>query len=62
MKLTAKEIAQQLDGIVVGDEQVIITHPEKIEQATKGAITFLSNSKYERYAVSYTHLTLPTKA
>ena len=48
MKLTAKEIAQQLDGIVVGDEQVIITHPEKIEQATKGAITFLSNSKSSR--------------
>ena len=49
MKLTTKEIAQQLDGIVVGDEQAIITHPAKIEQATKGAITFLSNPKYESY-------------
>lgn len=49
MKLTAKEIARQLNGTVVGDEQVIITHPGKIEQATKGAITFLSNSKYEPY-------------
>lgn len=49
MKLTAKEVAQQLNGIVVGNEKVVITHPGKIEQATKGAITFLSNSKYEPY-------------
>jgi len=49
MKLTAKQIAEQLNGIVIGDEAVIITHPGKIEQATKGALTFLSNSKYEPY-------------
>ncbi len=49
MKLTAKEIATYLNGVVVGDDQVIITHPGKIEQATKGAITFLSNLKYEAY-------------
>lgn len=49
MKLTAKEIAEYLNGIVVGDDQAIITHPGKIEQATKGAITFLSNQKYESY-------------
>lgn len=49
MKLTAKEIATYLNGTVIGDEQAIITHPGKIEQATKGAITFLSNQKYEAY-------------
>jgi len=49
MKLTAKEIATYLNGRVVGNEEAIITHPGKIEQATQGAITFLSNQKYEAY-------------
>lgn len=49
MRLTAKEIAVYLNGTVVGDDQSIITHPDKIEQATEGAITFLSNLKYESY-------------
>ncbi len=49
MKLTAKEIAKYLDGIVEGNETIIITHPGKIEEATSGAITFLANPKYAEY-------------
>ncbi len=49
MNLTAKAIAEILGGIVEGNEQEIITHPGKIEVAQAGAITFLSNSKYESY-------------
>lgn len=49
MKLTAKEIAQLLNGKVEGNELTVVTHPGKIEESEKGAITFLSNSKYENY-------------
>ncbi|MFK7982276.1 MAG: LpxD N-terminal domain-containing protein, partial [Saprospiraceae bacterium] len=49
MKLTVKEIATYLNGTIIGDDQAIITHPGKIEQAAAGAITFLSNPKYESY-------------
>ena len=49
MKLTAKAIAELLDGSVEGNKEVIITHPGKIETADKGAITFLANTKYEIY-------------
>lgn len=49
MNLTAKAIAELLGGIVEGNEQEIITHPGKIEVAQAGAITFLSNPKYESY-------------
>lgn len=49
MNLTAKAIANLLGGVVEGNEQVLITHPGKIEAADAGAITFLSNPKYESY-------------
>lgn len=52
MNLTAKAIAELLEGVVEGDEQVLITHPGKIEVAKAGAITFLSNPKYESYIYS----------
>lgn len=49
MKLTAKEIANFLEGKVEGLEQEVVTHPGKIEEADKGAITFLANLKYETH-------------
>ncbi|RMG81920.1 MAG: UDP-3-O-(3-hydroxymyristoyl)glucosamine N-acyltransferase [Bacteroidetes bacterium] len=53
MQITAKEIAQILDGILEGDAEAIITHPGKIEEGGAGALTFLANPKYEPFA--YTH-------
>jgi len=49
MKLSAKEVANYLDGTIEGNEEVIITHPGKIEEAKNGAITFLANPKYTDY-------------
>lgn len=49
MKLSAKEIAQLLEGTIEGDGIKIITHPAKIEEAKEGAITFLANQKYESF-------------
>lgn len=49
MKLSAKEVAKYLGGATEGNEEVIITHPGKIEEAENGAITFLANPKYANY-------------
>lgn len=49
MQIQAKDIAAILQGTVEGDENVIITGPGKIEEATTGQISFLSNPKYEAH-------------
>lgn len=48
--VTLKDIAAIVDGEVEGDETIQIFAPSKIEDATKGTITFLSNPKYEQFA------------
>ena len=35
MQISAKEIAQMLDGTLEGDPETIITHPGKIEDAVR---------------------------
>lgn len=52
MKITAIEIAQLINGEIIGDGDAIITHPGKIENASEGAITFLANPKYKKYIYS----------
>jgi UDP-3-O-[3-hydroxymyristoyl] glucosamine N-acyltransferase len=49
MKFTVSEIAQMLDGTIVGDEKVTIDSAAKIEEGRPGCISFLANSKYEPY-------------
>ena len=44
-----KEIAQFLNGELIGDPEVIIKGVAKIEEAGAGDITFLSNPKYLKY-------------
>lgn len=46
MIFTAKEIANQLGGTIVGDPQTEVSTLSKIEEADKGSITFLANPKY----------------
>lgn len=50
MKITAGELAELLNGVVVGDHKVAVDRPSRIEDGTPGSITFLANPKYERYA------------
>ena len=45
MRLTTKKIANYLGGTVEGNEKILITHPDKIEDAAEGAITFLAKEK-----------------
>jgi UDP-3-O-[3-hydroxymyristoyl] glucosamine N-acyltransferase len=47
--MTAAEIAQWLDGELVGDGAVQISRVAKIDDAAPGDLTFLANPKYEKY-------------
>ncbi|HLW62876.1 MAG TPA: UDP-3-O-(3-hydroxymyristoyl)glucosamine N-acyltransferase [Flavobacterium sp.] len=49
MNITAQQIADILEGDVVGDASVSVNKLAKIEEGEIGAITFLSNPKYNNY-------------
>lgn len=52
MEFTINQVAALLQGEVVGDGQEKINTIAKIQEARKGAITFLANPKYEKYIYS----------
>ncbi|TBN06553.1 UDP-3-O-(3-hydroxymyristoyl)glucosamine N-acyltransferase [Hyunsoonleella flava] len=52
MKFTAQQIADILEGDVVGDANVEVSKLAKIEEGVKGALTFLANPKYTSYIYS----------
>lgn len=49
MEFSLKDISAILNGEVIGDETVKVNHVGKIEEAGIGAISFLSNPKYENH-------------
>lgn len=49
MEFSAKQIAELIDGVVVGDPDVIVNNISKIEEGKPSTITFLSNPKYINY-------------
>ena len=52
MNFTAGQIADQLNGTVVGDKEVGINTLSKIEEGKKGSLTFLANPKYTEFIYS----------
>jgi UDP-3-O-[3-hydroxymyristoyl] glucosamine N-acyltransferase len=52
MKFTAAQIAGILEGDVIGDPDVEVSKLSKIEEGTKGSLTFLANPKYKSYIYS----------
>ena len=52
MNFTAGQIADQLNGTVVGNKDVDINKLSKIEEGKKGSLTFLANPKYTQYIYS----------
>jgi UDP-3-O-[3-hydroxymyristoyl] glucosamine N-acyltransferase len=46
MKKSLKELADHLDGAVIGDENVLINGIASLDDAREGQITFLANPKY----------------
>ncbi|MEN8929088.1 MAG: UDP-3-O-(3-hydroxymyristoyl)glucosamine N-acyltransferase [Flavobacteriales bacterium] len=49
MEFTATQIAQLLEGTIVGNENISVSNLSKIEEGTTGTLSFLSNLKYEQY-------------
>lgn len=49
MELTAGAIAEFLGGVVEGDSAVTVTEFARIEEGFSGAVSFLSNPKYEHF-------------
>lgn len=49
MEFTAKQIAQFINGRIVGDENAAVNTFAKIEEGKPGAISFLANGKYIHY-------------
>ncbi len=49
MKFTANQIAEILDGEIVGNALVEVSTLSKIEEGKEGSLTFLSNPKYTHY-------------
>lgn len=49
MEISVKQIADAINGKIVGDENQIISKFSKIEDGEVGAIAFLSNSKYNKF-------------
>lgn len=49
MEFTAKQIAEFIQGRVVGDENAAVNNFAKIEEGKPGCISFLANKKYINY-------------
>lgn len=49
MKFTATQIAGILEGEIEGNGEVEVSKLSKIEEGTKGSLTFLANPKYTHY-------------
>ncbi len=52
MKFTASQIAEILQGEVIGNPNAEVYKLSKIEEGTNGSLTFLSNPKYQNYIYS----------
>ena len=49
MNFTARQIAELINGTIVGDPNINILNISKIEEASEGSLTFLANPKYTEY-------------
>ena len=49
MKFSARQIAERLGGEVIGNPDVLVSSPARIEYGKSGNICFLANPKYEKY-------------
>jgi len=52
VKFTAQQIAGLLEGDIVGNAEVEVSKLSKIEEGTKGSLTFLANPKYTPFIYS----------
>lgn len=52
MKFTALQIAEILEGDIIGNPDVKVSKLSKIEEGTEGSLTFLANPKYKSHIYS----------
>ena len=52
MQFTAQQIAQYVGGVIEGDASAIVNTFAKIEEGVEGALSFLSDPKYEPFVYS----------
>ncbi|MEX1189386.1 MAG: UDP-3-O-(3-hydroxymyristoyl)glucosamine N-acyltransferase [Bacteroidia bacterium] len=52
MEFTAQQIADLLQGSIIGDPEVKVNRLAKIEEGEPGSLTFLANPKYEEFIYS----------
>jgi len=49
MQLSARQISELVGGEVIGDPEVLVTKPSRIEEGLPGTLSFLANMKYEEH-------------
>ena len=49
MEFTSVEIADILEGTIIGDEKAVVSELSKIEEGKSGSLSFLANPKYETF-------------
>ena len=49
MEFTAQQIAEYLNGEVVGNSEITVNTLSKIEEGTPGSLSFLANQQYNKY-------------
>lgn len=54
MNFTAQQIAELLNGTIVGDANAVLNKLSKIEEGSVGSLSFLSNEKYTPYIYTTT--------
>jgi UDP-3-O-[3-hydroxymyristoyl] glucosamine N-acyltransferase len=52
MQITAAQLAEMTKGTLIGDPEVLVSRPMRIEEAQSGDFAFLDNPKYEHFAYS----------
>jgi len=52
MEITARKLAELLQGSIVGNADIKVNRPAKIEEATSEQVSFIANPKYEQYAIT----------
>lgn len=52
MQITVKQLAEIIGGTVEGNPEAVITTYSKIEEATEGSLSFISNPRYAHYLYS----------
>ena len=58
MKFTAQQIAELVNGTLLGDKNIEVNSFSKIEDANTYSLSFLANSKYESFIYTTTDFRL----